>query len=391
MRMKILFVAMPDSIHAARWMNQLVDEDWDIHLAPCYPAPCHPTLHKKIIYHDIFSTSFISRISWEIFTKIFPQHQKQYNKTMPAQRLAVLIERLRPDVVHSMRMQQSGTLTLKAKKTLTGKKFPRWIMGCWGSDIYLFGRLINYIQDIKTMLGSCDYFIADCKRDIKLARDFGFTGEALPVLPGGGGYDISKVTKSSGESLPSSRKTIAVKGHQFWAGRALIALKAIEMCADILKSYTIVVYSAIPDVEMACELLTESTALSIEIMPNSSHEAMLNLFGRSRISLALSISDGLPQTLLESMLMGAFPIQSNTCCGDEWLKDGESAFFVPPEDPIVVAQTLRRALKEDALVDRAALINYKMIKTNFDQTFIKPQIINLYRKVGSQGYANDHQ
>ena len=32
--MKILFVAMGNSIHLARWISQINDEGWDIHLFP---------------------------------------------------------------------------------------------------------------------------------------------------------------------------------------------------------------------------------------------------------------------------------------------------------------------------------------------------------------------
>ena len=41
--MRILFVAMPDSVHAARWINQLAGvEGWDVHLFPAYKAQLHP-------------------------------------------------------------------------------------------------------------------------------------------------------------------------------------------------------------------------------------------------------------------------------------------------------------------------------------------------------------
>ena len=37
-----------------------------------------------------------------------------------------------------------------------------------------------------------------------------------------------------------------LKGYQGWAGRALVALEAMEACADVLKEYEIVVYLASP-------------------------------------------------------------------------------------------------------------------------------------------------
>lgn len=39
--LRILFVARPYSIHSARWINQIADEGWDLHLFPSSEAPAH--------------------------------------------------------------------------------------------------------------------------------------------------------------------------------------------------------------------------------------------------------------------------------------------------------------------------------------------------------------
>jgi len=72
---------------------------------------------------------------------------------------------------------------------------------------------------------------------------------------------------------------------------------------------------------------------------------MLHYYGRARIYIGLSISDAISTSLLEAMVMGAFPIQSCTACADEWIEDGKSGFIVPPEDPHVIAEAIRRALR----------------------------------------------
>jgi glycosyltransferase involved in cell wall biosynthesis len=81
------------------------------------------------------------------------------------------------------------------------------------------------------------------------------------------------------------------------------------------------------------------------------------------------------------MVMGAFPIQSCTACADEWLSEGQSGLIVPPEDPAAIAAALRRALADDALIDRAAAINARTAAARLDHTYIKPQAIKIYRDV----------
>ena len=116
-------------------------------------------------------------------------------------------------------------------------------------------------------------------------------------------------------------------------------------------------------------------------MPPSSHEDILKLFGQARIYLGLNISDGISTSLLESMAMGAFPIQSNTSCANEWITDGKSGFIVPPEDPDIIALALRQAIMDDNLVDTAASINEETAKKNLDFWIIREKVIELYTKL----------
>jgi len=48
------------------------------------------------------------------------------------------------------------------------------------------------------------------------------------------------------------------------------------------------------------------------------------------------------------MVMGSFPIQSNTSCLGELLRDEESRMLlVHPEEPEAIAEALRRAVTDD--------------------------------------------
>ena len=54
--MKILIVAMPESIHTARWINQIRDQGWDIRLFPSVDTDyIHPNLKGVKIYSPLFN------------------------------------------------------------------------------------------------------------------------------------------------------------------------------------------------------------------------------------------------------------------------------------------------------------------------------------------------
>jgi glycosyltransferase involved in cell wall biosynthesis len=272
-------------------------------------------------------------------------------------------------------------------------QFPPWIFSCWGNDIYHFGQQPEHEPRIREVLKTCDYFIADCFRDSILARKFGFTGCDLGVLPVGGGFEIDRMQQAA-EEKPSNRRVIAVKGYQSetWGGRAIIALQAIKTCAEELRDYRVVVFSAQgnPQVNSAAEELSHA-GLSVTLLPQSNHEEIIRLMGRARIALGLSITDGTPNTMLEAMIMGAFPVQSDTISTAEWIVNGKNGFLVPPENPDSVATAIRKAVSDNELVNRAAEINNDLVMTRVDTRVIKPRVLEMYKKVASSRRPNSHE
>jgi glycosyltransferase involved in cell wall biosynthesis len=220
------------------------------------------------------------------------------------------------------------------------------------------------------------------------------------VSPNTGGFDLSELQSLRMPGPSSQRRIIMVKGYQGWAGRALVALRAVERCAELLNDYALCVYSASEEVAMAAELLARSTGVRVTMVPlESLHQEVLRLHGRARISIGLSISDSISTSFLEALAMGSFPVQSWTSSADEWIEDGVTGLLVPPEDPDVVEQALRRALTDDQLVDAAAAINWQTACERLDSRQLRPKAVALYTTVvedsrGTGGHgarlAGDH-
>ena len=388
--MRILFVAMPNSVHAARWINQISDRGWDIRLFSSTPAPIHPELRNITVYGvsasrpEGLDPSVRLRGVWPLRRGLGRLSHPIFHRFVPWG-LARIIRWLKPHIVHSMEIQHAGYLTLAARAKLGGR-FPTWVVSNWGSDIYLFGRLSEHHHKIKAVLSACDYYDAECHRDVELAKKFGFKGEVLPVLPNTGGFDLQQARQLRQPGPTSARRLIALKGYQGWVYRALVGLRGIELCADLLKEkgYRIAIYLTSPETKIAAELLAKSSGLPIDIIPRVPHQEMLRLHGRARVSIGLSISDALSISALEAMVMGSFPIQSNTSCLGELVQDGESGMLVHPEDPEAVAGALRRAVTDEELVDRAAEINARIAAEHLDRSVIRPQVVQMYERIAAQ-------
>jgi glycosyltransferase involved in cell wall biosynthesis len=313
---------------------------------------------------------------------------KLFGKNYRAAQLARLIDKLRPDLIHSLEIQHAGYMTLEAAQ-MVRKPFPKWWVSNWGSDIYLFGRLDSHKDRIRSVMSRCDYYSCECERDIELAKEFGFKGKVMPVIPNAGGIDLEKAKKLRSPGKTSQRKVIALKGYQNWSGRSLVGLRALELCADLLRHYELVVYSAQPEnsgVDLATELLAAKTGIRAKVLPqNTPHDEILKLHGRSRISVGLSISDGISTSFLEALAMGSFPIQSDTSCANEWVECGKSGFLVPPEDPVEIAKQIRIALTDDKLVDQAAEINWKTVEERLDDKIVSEKARQMYREILADG------
>src|SRR2546421_1732090 len=80
--MRILFVAIGESVHTARWLSQIADEGWDLHIFPVEVGLPHPdyrnvTIHTFYRQHWNGSNSGVNQkgISWPLPPGIAPIKQ----------------------------------------------------------------------------------------------------------------------------------------------------------------------------------------------------------------------------------------------------------------------------------------------------------------------------
>jgi glycosyltransferase involved in cell wall biosynthesis len=65
--------------------------------------------------------------------------------------------------------------------------------------------------------------------------------------------------------------------------------------------------------------------------------------------------------------------------------------IVPPEDPEPVAAAIRRALSDDALVNRAAELNARVARERLDELVIRPQVIVMYKKIADKARTREER
>ena len=116
---------------------------------------------------------------------------------------------------------------------------------------------------------------------------------------------------------------------------------------------------------------------SFEHIPN---QQLLSEMGNSSIHVANSLSDGMPNALLEAMAMGTFPIQSNPGgVTEEVINHGDNGLLIQdPMDAKEIAVHIKKALLDLKLREKAQYINTQLIQSRYERKVLKPAIQQIY-------------
>lgn len=379
--MKILTVAIPNH-HFFQWVNQLKDSGHEVFWfditdgGPKSDKISWATQIKgwKLIWDFPFRQTIKKHLP--ICYKIIQRN----NERNVSDVFTKQIEFIKPDVIHCFEMQLSGLPILEVLEC--NKNIPL-IYSSWGSDMFYHEEMGVSKTEMSRFLLRSNYLITDCNRDHTLALRNGFKGDFLGVFPGNGG--ISLINKNI---LPTNnRKTILIKGYNDGVGKALVVLKALEQISDeFLTDKDIIVYSADNTIKPIINNSKKLSELIVKVysryhfLPN---EDLLSLMGKSCIHVANSVSDGMPNVLLEAIGMGAFPIQSNPGnVTEEVITHGKNGFLITnPLDKIEIANHIINALQNEELRQKAQDFNVNFIKNNYNRNKLKPKIIALYEQV----------
>lgn len=358
MRKRILVVCMFDAVHAGRWLEQFKDEEIDFVLFPSSP---HRRVHSKI--RTLIGSSGPATYKLAPGSKIYGLPfwflDKLLSNRFRGFILRKIEERFSPHVVHALELTNAGYVALRAFSKAE-KRF-KLISTNWGSDIHWFSRFPKHRKRLTELLRISDAYSCECHRDVELAKDLGFSGEVLPVIPNAGGFSHLESSLTPIED----RKLILLKGYQNWAGRANVAISALSQLRQELDGYRVVVFSANFSTIFFAKRKLGSLGENLVIHRkfSLSHEQVLALFSRARIYVGLSVTDGISTSMLEAMAMGAIPVQTSTSCCDEWFSD--SGVAVHEISVEAVRDGIVRAL-ELARDPRNASKNLDKIRMNAD-------------------------
>ena len=376
--MKILFVSMP-SVHVIRWIENLKNTEYELYWFDVLGRGSLETFNsvqqfvnwKKRKVKPIKGEFFLYKKLPKLYSIIIPYLEKTANEALNR-----IILEIQPDIIHSFEMQGCSYPILK-----TMKKFSTipWIYSCWGNDLFYYKESSFHLRQIKKVLKRVNYIHTDCERDYLLAKNLGFNGRHTGVIPGGTGYQIEKLIDLR---LPfEERKIILIKGYEHTFGRALNVIKALENMLDELQKFQIVVFGAHQSI--IDYVFDKKLPFKVNTRHKLKHDELLKLMGESLIYIGNNISDGMPNTLLEAIVMGAFPIQSNPGgVTGEIISNGKNGLLIEePENIQAIQQIIQLVVNNNNLLQTAQNLNYDIALKRLDYDLNKKKIIQIYKDI----------
>jgi glycosyltransferase involved in cell wall biosynthesis len=396
-RMRILFVADGRSPIAINWIRYFVERGDEVYLASTFA--CHPEMDLKGF--DITpvafsgtkqpSTSPASRPAPSRTLGLPALHRMQdgvplrvrtairhylgpVTITRSAKKLRSVIERVKPELIHAMRIPYEGMLAADAYAGIP------LLVSVWGNDFTLHApstRLMGHYT--RWTMKVTDALHADCQRDIRLAQEWGFAPKRPTlVTPGNGGVrtDIFFPPKK----LVEAPVVINPRGFRGYV-RNDVFFKSIPL---VLKE--------IPGARFLCTSMAgESQALqwikelgighAVDLLPPMPYAQMADVYRRAAVLVSPSVHDGTPNTLLEGMACGCFPVAGDLESIREWITDGENGLLTDATVPPRLAESIVMALKSKDLREQAAGLNKKRIEEGAEYQACMKKADNFYKNL----------
>jgi glycosyltransferase involved in cell wall biosynthesis len=120
---------------------------------------------------------------------------------------------------------------------------------------------------------------------------------------------------------------------------------------------------------------------NVRLTGRQTRQEMAELFRRSHVAVSPSTHDGTPNTLLEAMACGVFPVAGDLESLREWIEPGVNGLLVDPADPRALADAMLQALSQPELRKRARGINLQLIAEKAEYGQVMQEAAGFYERL----------
>jgi hypothetical protein len=400
--MHILLVADGRSPITARWIDGLLALKYQISLIstfPCKTIEGLAGLHIiPVAYGNMGSSqsdgnrnmgkkSGIHR-TVPSFRSIFLYGRYLFGPmTLPAygQLFRQIVQTIKPDLVHALRIPFEGMLA-----SFTPNDIP-YAVSIWGNDLtyHAYGskQMAAYT---KRTLERAAGLAADTQRDINLAHQWGCQpGHAELLIPGNGGINKGLMDKSltgtfdwpDGAIPQNVPLVINPRGFRPGSVRSDVFFNAIPLILQRNSDVAFLCAAMAKQPEASAWVRRLKIGRNIRLLPYMPQARLWDLFRRSIISVSVSVHDGTPNSFLEAMALGCFPIVGDIQSLREWIVPGVNGLLVEPTKPQSLAEAVLQGLDDNDLRKNAAKYNERLIQERASIETMQGKLDTFYKQM----------
>jgi len=364
--MRILFVADGRSPIAQNWIRYFAARGDEIYLASTFACPASvgfPINDLEVIPVAFSALKKVNQNPGSASTRtlglrtVFKQWFGPLTIRRAAQKLREYIAQVKPDLIHAMRIPYEAMLAADSHAPHVGRPL---IVSTWGNDFTLHApstRLMSHYT--RRTMQVADALHADCHRDLRLARKWGFDAEKPGlVIPGNGGirndvfYPPAKPVEEPVIINPRGFRPY-VRNDAFFKAIPLVLAKQPNA-----KFF----FASMAGESQATHWVRElNISHAVQLLHPLPHVKMAEVFRRAQIVASPSIHDGTPNSLLEGIACGCFPIAGDLESIREWITPDENCLLFDSTDPRSIAGAITSAIENKSLRSKAAGMNQNII------------------------------
>ena len=374
--MRLLFVADGRSPTALSWLGYWIEAGHETHLVSTFPCDPPPGLASFHIIPAAFGgmaggqgrnpggsaprrgwvghfRGLLRPLRYVLGPLSLAPHQRRFLR---------LVDEIRPELVHALRIPFEGMLA-----SVTPPGIPL-VVSIWGNDLTLHARGSFLMAGLtRRTLRRADGLMADARRDIRLGGEWGFApGKPGLVVPGAGGIRIEEIEAGAGsealpEELPDAPIVFNPRGQRPGSLRQDVFFQSIPLVLEKVPQALFLCPNLAGDLEAEHWVDALGIRPNTKLWPRLGRGKMLRLFKQAQVFVSPSIHDGTPNSLLEAMACGCFPVVGDIESMQEWVTPGVNGLLVDATSARLLADGIIAALENPALRARAKKENARII------------------------------
>jgi glycosyltransferase involved in cell wall biosynthesis len=398
----ILLIADGRSAITKRWIDMLHSLDFRVSMVSTYPLSNSPEVDQLFILPVAFSATgratnnpplhksngqqshnwkktviqnarpLVMKIRYLLGPYTLPKYQSE---------LKNIISEIKPDLVHALRIPYEGMLA-----SIIPQDIPL-LVSVWGNDFTLHANANQKMKNLTVkVMNRADGVLADVYRDINLAHQWGFP-ETKPglVVPGGGGIIFEEIEATKQVMIPDLKIAPDIP--------VIVNPRGIRAYAqtDVFFQSIPLVLKKLPNAIFLCPGMSGKPEAqhwvdrlkineNVKLLPTLPQNILWSTFHHSQIAVSITTHDGTPNTLLETMACGCFPIVGDIESLREWITPGVNGVLVPPTGIAELANAIIFAYENQELRQGAKNFNQLLLKSRADANLVRNQLALFYNQ-----------